>query len=146
MDARGLQSGGLTAQDSLRPGENPANLVELGSARRFELENSQEPLRYLAAETGGLFLGTNDLGDSLGRMFNDQAGFYLLGYVPSEGTFRPGGDGPRYHKMKVRVKRPGLQVRSRKGFFGVADVESAPAPAVEPRAGAALVATTEPRR
>ena len=146
MDARGLQSGGLTAQDRLRPGETPANLVELGSARRFELEDSQEPLRYLAAETGGLFLGTNDLGDSLARMLNDQAGFYLLGYVPSEDTFRPGGDGPRYHKMKVRVKRPGLQVRSRKGFFGVADVESAPAPAVEPRAGAALVATTEPRR
>ncbi len=124
MDARGVQSGGVAAQDSLRPGESPSSLIDLGRERRFEIQDSQDPLRYLAAETGGLFLGTNDLGDSLGRMLADQAGFYLLGYVPSEETFKPGSDGPRFRKVKVRVKRPGLQVRSRKGFFGIADVEA----------------------
>ena len=143
MDARGVQAGGLTAQDSLRLGEDPANLIRLGRERRIELDDSQDPLRYLAAETGGLFLGTNDLGDSLGRMLADQAGFYLLGYVPSSDTFKPRGDGPRFHKVRVRVKRPGVQVRSRKGFFGIADTESATAvPAPEPRV-AARVASTE---
>ena len=139
IDARGVQTGGLTAQDSLRPDETPSKLAELRGARQYEATITQDPLRYLASETGGLFLGANDLRDSLGRVLADQAGFYLLGYVPSDDTFKPGGDGPRFHKVKVKVKRPGVQVRSRKSFYGVADVEPVPGPAVIPRGAPAAV-------
>lgn len=138
MDVRGLQTGGLTAQDGLRMGEDPSNLAGLRNARRDAIENDQDPLRYLASETGGVFMGTNDLDESLSRMLADQAGFYLLGYVPSAETFKPGGEGPQFHKVKVKVKRPGLQVRSRKSFYGVADVEPVPPPAVIPRGAAAV--------
>jgi VWFA-related protein len=138
IDARGVQTGGLTAQDSLRPDESPSKLAELRAARQHEATITQDPLRYLASETGGLFLGANDLRDSLNRVLDDQAGFYLLGYVPSEDTFKPGDDGPRFHKVKVKVKRSGLQVRSRKSFYGVADVEPVPVPAVTPRGSAAI--------
>ena len=133
MDVRGLQTGGLTAQDGMRMGEDTSNLAGLRNARRDEIENGQDPLRYLASETGGLFMGTNDLDESLSRMLADRAGFYLLGYVPSAETFKPGGEGPRFHRVKVKVMRPGLRVRSRKSFFGVADVEPAPLPAVIPK-------------
>ena len=138
LDARGVQTGGLTAQDSLRPDETPSKLAELRGARQYEATITQDPLRYLASETGGLFLGANDMRDSLGRVLADQAGFYLLGYVPSDDTFKPGDDGPRFHKVKVKVKRPGLQVRSRKSFFGVADVEPAPGPLAIPRGAPAV--------
>lgn len=139
MDVRGLQTGGLTAQDGMRMGEDTSNLAGLRNARRDEIENGQNPLRYLASETGGLFMGTNDLDESLSRMLADQAGFYLLGYVPSAETFKPGGEGPRFHRVKVKVMRPGLQVRSRKSFFGVADVKPVPPPAVTPKGTAAVV-------
>ncbi|HVQ30622.1 MAG TPA: VWA domain-containing protein [Vicinamibacteria bacterium] len=138
IDARGIQTGGLTAQDSLRQDETPSKLAELRSARQYEATVTQDPLRYLASETGGLFLGANDMRDSLGRVLADQAGFYLLGYVPSEDTFKPGDDGPRFHTVKVKVKRSGVRVRSRKSFYGVADVEPAPAPTVVPRGSAAV--------
>ena len=138
IDARGVQTGGLTAQDSLRREEDPSSLAALRQARQYEATVTQEPLRYLASETGGLFLGANDMRDSLGRVLADQAGFYLLGYVPSEDTFKPGDDGPRFHKVKVKVKRSGVQVRSRKSFYGVADVEPAPAPTAVPRGSAAV--------
>ena len=48
---------------------------------------------------------------------------YLLGEMtePERSTF--GGGRPRFHSIEVRVKRPGLKVRSRKGFFGVSDEE-----------------------
>jgi hypothetical protein len=35
---------------------------------------------------------------------------------------------PRYNTINVRVKRPGLKVRSRSGFYGSADVKAANAP------------------
>jgi VWFA-related protein len=134
VDARGVVSGGVTAEDTLRSGETPQALAQVGVGRRYEVLESQEPLRYLAAETGGLFLSSNDLADAIGRVALDQSAYYLLGYTPSLATFQPGGDGPRYRKVQIKVKRPGLQVRSRKGFFGISDPlpNSLPAPERDP--------------
>ncbi len=49
----------------------------------------------------------------------DQQSYYLLGFDPEDGTFDR-----RYHKIKVTVKRPGLRVRTRSGFFGVNDADT----------------------
>jgi VWFA-related protein len=104
-------------------------MADLASARRVSVMESQEPLRYLAQETGGLFLASNDLGNDLNRVAADQSGYYLLGYVPSAGTFQPYEGEPRYRKVKIEVKRRGLKVRSRRGFFGVSEGDAGtPAP------------------
>jgi VWFA-related protein len=72
-------------------------------------------------ETGGLLLeDTNDISGALRRVLEDQSGYYLIGYKPDEAYFEPDKAGPKYHKIEVKVKRPGLRVRSRKGFFAVA--------------------------
>jgi len=55
------------------------------------------------------------------RIIADQKGFYLLGYRPQSATFDR-----RYHQLEVRVKRPGLRVRYRRGFFGIKDEEARP--------------------
>ena len=66
----------------------------------------------------------------LTRILADQSGYYLVAYEPDADTFaRIGGAAP-FHDVEVKVRREGLDVRSRKGFYGVTDetvAESAPA-------------------
>ena len=108
---RGLVATGPTASDETRSA--PA-------ARQVELHQTQNGMDRLAAETGGLFIkDNNDVSGGLARVLEDQQGYYLLGYVPDGSTFSD--TKPRFHTLSVRVKRPGLRVRSRQGFLGVPD-------------------------
>jgi hypothetical protein len=85
--------------------------------------DTQLGLRHLAEQTGGLFYAnSNDIAGGLARAMRDQAGYYLLGYDPGDDTFDRS-----YHKLEVRIKRPGLRVRSRGGFFGIEDPAGATA-------------------
>jgi hypothetical protein len=73
--------------------------------------NLQSPLQLLAEKTGGkAILNTNVVMPQLERMANDFNSYYSLGYTPTHY-----GDG-RYHKIEVKVKRKGLQVRHREGY------------------------------
>lgn len=76
----------------------------------------------LVEPTGGLVVrDTNNIGGGLGRILEEQAGYYLIGYTPDEGTFEKDKGVARFHKVQVRVKRRGLKIRSRQGFYGVTD-------------------------
>lgn len=101
------------------------------SRRGMDRFESQEGLSYLAEKTGGMFLrDSNDIGHSLEQVFSDLSGYYLLGYTPSEDTFSKvkSGKNADFRKVSVRVLRPGLQVRTRSGFFGTSDADWTPAP------------------
>jgi VWFA-related protein len=78
-------------------------------------------LHYLADKTGGEVSSSNDPGYGIRRAVDGLAGYYSLAYVP-ETTF-DGKDAPEFHEISVRVKRPGLKVRARSGFYGVTDEE-----------------------
>jgi VWFA-related protein len=82
----------------------------------------------VAADTGGQFFRSNDLTESFGRVVRESSGFYLLGYSPLERPL----DG-RFHKIRVRVKPSGLEVRARSGYWApsVSEMESARKKAVE---------------
>jgi hypothetical protein len=82
----------------------------------------------LAEQTGGFaVVNTNDIGKGLARAAADVRDYYLIGYAPDAGTFAAPGKTPRLHDIAVRVKRPGLTVRTRKSFVGVSDTEHAEA-------------------
>jgi VWFA-related protein len=69
-------------------------------------------LRTLAEATDGLaIVNSNDLAKGLKRVVDDLSSYYLLGYY-STGKL----DG-RFHPITVRVKRPGVQVRARRGYL-----------------------------
>ena len=80
-------------------------------------QNRQMTERYIgvetmAEETGGLILrGTNDLGPGLARISAESRSYYLLGYHPTSPA-----RGGQFRKIEVKVKRPELSVRSRKGY------------------------------
>ena len=94
------------------------------------LERNEDVLRQdphtglgeLAQSTGGqLFENTNNLRTGFERLESDLRNYYLLGYTPTNPTY----DG-KFRTIEVRVKRPGLTVAARKGYFAVRDTGGAP--------------------
>lgn len=64
-----------------------------------------------ALGTGGMYLPSADLRRSIERIDTQTSNFYSLGYSPSH-------DGDRqYHRISVRVKRRGVRVANRLGYF-----------------------------
>ena len=89
--------------------------------------SQQQNLAYIADRTGGLaYDNGNDLNWGLERMLDDQAGYYLLGYHPSEATLNGKNSRNDFHHIQVKVTRAGLHARSRSGFFGETDDEALP--------------------
>jgi VWFA-related protein len=124
MDARGLQTLGLTAADSVG-GLSPDQIETEMQNRRNSFFESQNGLNYLAEQTGGIPIrNTNDLARGMKRVLDDQSGYYLIGYRPDESTFDRVKGRTRFHKISIKVTRPGLRVRSRSGFYGVTDEEA----------------------
>jgi VWFA-related protein len=106
---------------------------------RARLTARNNSLRTLAEATDGIaVVDSNDLSRGLRRIVDDLSSYYLLGYY-SGGKL----DG-RFHSISVRVKRPGVQVRARRGYL--ANTEAAAAVvsrASAPPTPAALAATAE---
>ena len=116
VDARGLVCACLTAADKTG-GLSAAGLAERGAARRESLAATQDGLRYLAGETGGFaVVNANNLPGALDRIAGDLRGYYLIGFQPDADTFSSDG---RFRKIRIKVKRPGLKIRTRAGFYGV---------------------------
>lgn len=88
---------------------------------RDEYLASATALHYLADKTGGEVTSSNDPGYGIGRAVEGLGSYYSIGYLP-EGTFGE-KERPAFHEIVVRVKRPGLKVRARSGFYGVTDAE-----------------------
>lgn len=79
-------------------------------------------LADLAKGTGGMFFANrNDIVGCVREATADQLGYYLLGYTPAEGTFDKDQAKAKFHRITVRVRRPGLRVRWKSGFRGVPD-------------------------
>jgi VWFA-related protein len=78
-----------------------------------ETRRSQDSLRTLAAETGGIAaVDRNDFNETFGRIVRDNSNYYVLGYYSPNGK----RDG-KFRKVVVKVLRPGLTVRARTGYL-----------------------------
>jgi VWFA-related protein len=101
IDAEGLTT------DELLTAENAAGLGRMDES--IGQQDMHIALGLLADETGGkLIVGRNDLGLALKNMEADWTAYYSLGYESP--SAKPGE--PR--SIRVTVKRPGANVRSRK--------------------------------
>jgi len=84
-------------------GAKTANQVRIGNVA----------LQVFAYQSGGLILNTsNDLAGEIATCVNDANAFYILSF---EGAI---GDGPNeYHALQVTVDKPGLEARTRSGYY-----------------------------
>jgi len=81
--------------------------------------NGANVLRRIAADTGGrAIVNTNDPTEQLEGVMADASAYYLLGYTPT----RKGNDG-KFHEIKVRVKRKGVRVTARRGYWAPSEKE-----------------------
>ena len=77
-----------------------------------QLTARRESLITLALNTDGIALvNSNDLRKQLRRVADDLTSYYLMGYYSSNGKL----DG-KFRYIKVRSKRPGIEVRARQGY------------------------------
>ena len=114
---------------------------------RSNLNSSIDTLYVLANNTDGrAIVNRNDLATGMKQIIRDASGYYLLGYTSSSAPT----DG-KFHTIDVRVKRPGVEVRARKGYWAYTaeDAARASAPAKAgppPEVASALNAIAEPAR
>lgn len=134
VDPRGLASGefDITENVSIRTSANA-------------LRDTQDTLRVLAAETDGrAIVNRNDLSQGLQQIVRDSSFYYLVGYNSSQAP----QDG-KFHEIKVRIKRPGVQIRARKGYWALTSADAARAttaakPGPPPAVSRALSALAQP--
>lgn len=104
-----------------------ANLPSQLGKKSERYRATQEGLHALAEDTGGTFAVHNDMLGAVREAAEDSSNYYLIGYRPPANSFDE-KSGRKFHKIEVKVKRAGLTVRSRNGFFGFPGRErSAPA-------------------
>jgi VWFA-related protein len=110
VDARGLVSDAVPARSRV-----PTRIVRSGQVQQVtqrSVRAPQEILYSIADGTGGTAsVNTNELARGMQAAAKDARGYYLLAYAP------PGGrkEG-RYYPIDVKVARPGLQLRYRRGY------------------------------
>ncbi len=98
-------------------------------------------LRMLAEQTDGTaIVNTNEIAPALRRVAADLSSYYLLGYYSTNAR----SDG-RFRSIRVRVNRPGVQVRARRGYLAPAVSDLANAPAPPSSSGAAVAVAAEQR-
>lgn len=82
--------------------------------KRARSENRQIPF---SKKTGGMFLsGSNFFVNGIGDVEEQMKGYYLLSYIPEARGVDD--EKPTYHRLKIRVRRSGAEVRTRDGFYG----------------------------
>jgi VWFA-related protein len=130
IDPRGLAIGDfdITANISMQTSQQ-------------QLNSSMDTLRILSDNTDGrAIVNRNDIGPAMKQIIRDASAYYLVGYTSSQAPT----DG-KFHEIKVRVKRSGVQVRARKGYWAYTDADvkrasAGPAPGPPPAVAKALSA------
>jgi VWFA-related protein len=114
VDARGLMT--LPGFDASSRGTMGARARgPAPGARLGPIVANQETMRELADRTGGrAAYNTNDLARAIRRAVDDSLVTYTLGYYSSDEA----QDG-KFRDIKIKVNRPHVDVRYRKGYFAL---------------------------
>ena len=155
-----MDAGGLRAESTIQDTADSVNAAArrmlrrnptsdvVGAPMTEALERNENTLRrdphsglgQLSDETGGVLIGnTNDLTGGLKRIDQDMRNYYMLSYVPKNDRF----DG-KFRTISVKVKRGGVDVASRKGYYAVRGAGPTPVMSYEARPLALLDSTPLP--
>ncbi len=117
VDARGLSGGPAIHDAEVAQATDGRDMAVMQAAASQESDGS----RSLADDTGGFSVqNTNDLTKGFKRIAADSRNHYLLGFSSSN----PKRDG-KFRKLSVEVRRPGVDVRARKGYYAPSDEKEA---------------------
>jgi VWFA-related protein len=138
VDARGLRSASdfdRTRTDLRNSAETVRRQVQSRGGRAVTREDAVAPevaeaaihlnvqgmLEALSVDTGGrLIANSNDVRTGLERVMDDLSGYYEITYDPQLADF----DGS-FRKIELKVRRPGIRVQTRSGYFALPPGEGA---------------------
>jgi VWFA-related protein len=110
-----LDSRGLNRDPRSQNFMGDAPLTPAGDMTPLSSDQNSDAMSSIAIDTGGEFLmNRNDLRPAIDIVATMSGNFYVLGYAPSKPM-----DGS-YRKIDVKVTRPGLTVRARRGYVATA--------------------------
>ena len=110
IDPRGLIGPGYNAQDN-----DPIRPNVLDHQSEFDT------MDFLAESTGGrAFYNGNDISGAVRKAIDDGQLTYQLAYHPDHNQW----DG-KFHRIQVKVNRPGVEIRARKGYFALPEPQNA---------------------
>jgi VWFA-related protein len=116
VDARGLMVMPGFSADT----RNAPSLAAPPRSRLAPIQANIDSMKEIADRTGGrAAYNTNDLARAVRRAIDDARVTYTIGYYPADDT----QDG-RFRDIKVRISRPGLDVRYRKGYFALRPLDT----------------------
>jgi len=129
VDPRGLMVSGdaeiLTSNETIMQTQEDARSVQ--------------SMRDVAALTGGTaIVNTNNIAAGLKRMVVENSGYYIVAFTPT-----PLPRDGKLHRLEVRVRQKGLNVKSRRGYVAAS---SAPAVVPNPKSGMSAAAYDAMRR
>ena len=114
--------GSLSAQAATDSSMAFRRLEALSQQRENQSNESKTVLSFLAEETGGTFTqNANDLSLGTQKMLQEQQGYYLIGYRPADTSIDPATGQRQAHNISVKLKRSGLRLRTRSGYYGIAE-------------------------
>lgn len=112
-------SGAVSQEERIRAvgGENVFDRA------RFEGVNREYDILYrISEESGGRFIkNTNDIAGGLARVDDEIRSRYTLGYQSTDANFDGG-----FRKVRLEVRRPGVEVVTRPGYYAIAPDEVVP--------------------
>ncbi len=118
VDTRGLQAVGPLGDAS--SGSLRGNSAYSGRAAANNISSnfdSQEVMASLSTDTGGkAFFDSNDFAPAFAQVQHDTSAFYAIGFRSTN----PMRDG-KYRKLTVKVKRQGVKLEYRPGYYAPAD-------------------------
>ncbi len=90
----------------------PGSVPRISDLSHFEAKLDIDFLENTAASTGGrAIINTNDLAPGIDEMFRENGSYYAIGYRATD----PGTG--RFHRISVKVDRPGVDVRARNSYY-----------------------------
>lgn len=120
IDPRGLGAGLDDVIDIQGLPDPTSNLST--RAIEDEVRRAHDSLRVLSEETGGFaIVNQNDASTGFTRIIQENSSYYMLGYYASNDK----RDG-RFRAIDVRVARPGMKVRARRGYVAAKARGSSP--------------------
>ena len=83
-----------------------------GISKPSQVNAGNLALQVLAIQSGGLVVNSNDVTGQIQQILADTRAYYEISFAPS-GNDRPN----EYHRLEVRVSKPGLKARTRQGYY-----------------------------
>ena len=103
---------GIPSPDTATRGWGPTSAIQRENLQH-RIAVQQDHMAEIATNTGGrFFTNRSDLMGAIDEIVGENGSFYLLGYSPD-----PYQHDGKFHDIDVKVTRPGVSVRGRKGYL-----------------------------